>query len=272
MLFSTVGEARESVVASGLTLSDWIVAGLVLAAGLGASQMLNRVLHRKMDRGDSETEVATLVARAVAYLVAAVTVAWSLSLVGVRLGPLVGALGVGGLAVALATQNILSSVLASLILRLRRPFKKGDQVATNSVEGTVEGVSWRTVELRTFDGERAFVPCAEVLSNPVINYTAMGRRRTALGLEVGYDTDLEQARKVLLEALRSTPGVLQDPEPEVWLEEFAEGGVRFALRFWHAPDAETFWRARSEVGMAARLALHQADIEISGPEMTLRFK
>jgi hypothetical protein len=75
MLFSTVGEARESVVASGLTLSDWIVAGLVLAAGLGASQMLNRVLHRKMDRGDSETEVATLVARAVAYLVAAVTLA-----------------------------------------------------------------------------------------------------------------------------------------------------------------------------------------------------
>jgi small conductance mechanosensitive channel len=272
MLFSTVGEARQSVVASGLTLSDWIVAGLVLAAGLGASQIVNRVLHRRMDRGDGETEVATLVARAVAYLVAAVTVAWSLSLVGVRLGPLVGALGVGGLAVALATQNILSSVLASLILRLRRPFKKGDQVSTNSVEGTVEGVSWRTVELRTFDGERAFVPCAEVLSKPVINHTAMGRRRTALGLEVGYDTDLEQARKVLLEALRSAPGVLQDPEPEVWLEEFAEGGVRFALRFWHAPDAETFWRARSEVGMAARLALHQADIEISGPEMTLRFK
>ena len=272
LLLSAAGEARETVVASGLTLSDWITAGAVLAAGLTASQVVNRALHRAMDRGDSETEVAALVARAVAYLVVVVTLTWSLSLLGVRLGPLVGALGVGGLAVALATQNILSGLLASLILRIRRPFRKGDQVSTNSVEGTVEAVSWRTVELRTFDGERAFVPCSEVLSSPVINYTAIGRRRTTLRLEVSYDDDPEQAREVLLETLKSTPGVLQEPEPEVWLEEFTDGGVKFALRFWHAPDAETFWRTRSQVGLAARQGLAGAGIEISGPEMTLRFK
>jgi small conductance mechanosensitive channel len=272
MLLSAVGEARESVVASGLTLSDWITAGAVLAAGLTASQIVNRALHRAMNRGDSETEVAAFVARGVAYLVVVVTLTWTLSVLGVRLGPLVGALGVGGLAVALATQNVLSSVLASLILRLRRPFRKGDQVSTYSVEGTVEAVSWRTVELRTFDGERAFVPCAEVLSTPVINYTAMGRRRTTLCLEVGYEVDLEQARDVLLSTLEAVAGVLESPEPEVWLEQFTDSGVKFALRFWHAPDAETFWRTRSEVGMAARHALAEAGIEISGPEMTLRFK
>lgn len=194
MLLSALGEAREPVVASGLTLSDWITAGAVLAAGLTASQIVNRALHRAMNKGDS------------------------------------------------------------------------------GVEGTVEAVSWRTVELRTFDGERAFVPCAEVLSTPVINYTAMGKRRTTLCLEVGYEVDLEQARDVLLSTVKAVPGVLQSPEPEVWLEQFSDSGVKFALRFWHAPDAETFWRTRSEVGMAARHALAEAGIEISGPEMTLRFR
>src|SRR5918911_169522 len=98
-------------------------------------------------------------------------VMYSLSVLGVRLGPLVGALGIGGVALAFAAQTILANFLGSIILQLRRPFRRGDQIATAGCEGTVEDVNFRTVVLRTFDGERVLVPCSQVLSNPITNHT-----------------------------------------------------------------------------------------------------
>ena len=128
---------------------------------------------------------------------------------------------------------------------MRRPFRRGDQIETNECEGIVEDVNFRVVVLRTFDGERVLVPCAEVLSKPITNHTALGRRRTTLEVGVGYDADLELAREVLLAAAQGADGVLERPPAEVWVKEFGDSSVTLAVRFWHAPDMASKWRARS---------------------------
>ncbi len=115
------------------------------------------------------------------------------------------------------------------------------------------------------------VPCSQVLANPITNYTALGRRRTALSVSVSYDTDLEHARDVLLEAVTGVEGVLDKPSPEVWVDEFADSGVGLAIRFWHAPDIATLWRVRSAVAVATRRALARNAIDIPFPQRVLRF-
>jgi small-conductance mechanosensitive channel len=226
---------------------------------------------RFVRRGDADKGAAVALGRFVGFVFAATGLVYGLSVLGVRLGPLVGALGIGGLAVAFAAQAILANFLGSIILQLRRPFHRGDQISTNDCEGTVEDVNFRTVVLRTFDGERALVPCAEVLARPIINYTVLGRRRTTLPVAVSYDADLQQVRKVLLEAVTAAEGVLDQPPPDVWVEEFADSGVGLAVRFWHAPDVATLWRVRSEVAVAVKQALDREGIEIPFPQRVLRF-
>ncbi len=153
----------------------------------------------------------------------------------------------------------------------RRPFRRGDQIATNGCEGTVIDVNFRTVVLRSFDGERLLVPCSQVLANPITNYTALGQRRTTLSVSVSYDADLERARHVLSEAVTGVVGVLDRPSAEVWVEEFADSGITVAIRFWHAPDIATLWRVRSDVAVAAKRALERSGIEIPFPQRVLRF-
>jgi small-conductance mechanosensitive channel len=89
---------------------------------------------------------------------------YALSVLDVRLGPLLGAVGIGGVAVALASQSLLADFFSSVVLQVRRPFRRGDEIATNDCEGRVEEVNFRTVIVRTWDGERAFIPSSKVLN------------------------------------------------------------------------------------------------------------
>lgn len=257
--------------ATTVTPGEWIAAGAIFATGIVFGRLLQAVLVKVVRRGDADKGAAVALGRFVGFVFAAVGLVYGLSVLGVRLGPLVGALGIGGLALAFAAQAILANFLGSIILQLRRPFHRGDQISTNDCEGTVEDVNFRTVVLRTFDGERAFVPCAEVLAQPIINYTVLGRRRTTLPVSVSYECDLRRTRKVLLEAVTAAEGVLDQPAPEVWVEEFADSGINLAIRFWHPPDIASEWRVRSEVAVAAKQALDQAGIEIPFPQRVIRF-
>jgi small-conductance mechanosensitive channel len=196
---------------------------------------------------------------------------YALAALGIRLGALVGALGIGGLAIAFAAQSILANFLASVILQVRRPFRRGDQIGTNNCEGTVEDVNFRTVVLRTYGGQRVMVPCAEVLGQPIVNHTVAGRRRTSIDIGVAYDADLDLTRQVLLDAVRRVDGVREQPGPEAWVESLGTSSINVVVRFWHAPDQASMWRVRSAVATAAKRALDEAGIEMPFPQRVLRF-
>ncbi len=271
MLFAASADADSRITSAALTPADWIVAAAVLAAGIVLGRTVQALLVRFVQRGDAEEGAAVAVGRFVGFVFAAAGLVYGLSVLGVRLAPLVGALGIGGLAIAFAGQTIIANFLGSIILQLRKPFHRGDQILTNDCEGTVVDVNFRTVVLRSFDGERVLVPCAHVLSNPITNYTVLGKRRTTLSVSVSFATDLERARTVLVDAVRAVEGVLDTPPAEVWVEEFADSGVVLAIRFWHLPDIANLWRVRSDVAVAARRTLERSGIEIPFPQRVLRF-
>ena len=268
-LFAADGD--PPIIRDGLTAADWIVAGAILVVGIAVGALLKSLVSRALNRGDSERAAAVMISRIVAWVAVTVALFWSLALLGVRVGPLFGAVGIGGVALAFAAQSILANFLASIILQVRRPFRRGDQIETNDCEGTVEDVDFRVVRLRTFDGERVLVPCAEVLSKPIVNLTTLGRRRSTLEVGVSYGADLEQARDVLLGAVEGAEGVLDRPPAEVWVKEFDDSAVTLAVRFWHAPDIASLWRVRSQVAVAVKRALDGAGLEIPFPQRVITF-
>lgn len=256
---------------NGLTAQDWFTAAGVVAGALLVAGILQRLTRRSVEREDGGHAVAVFVGRMVALVVFVAGAIYGLSALGVRIAPLLGAVGIGGLAIAFAAQSILQNLFASVMLQMRRPFRRGDQIATGDHEGTVVEVNFRTVVLRTFEGSRVLIPASEVLDNPIVNYTARGLRRTTLEVGVAFDTDLEKAQLVLVQAAREAEGVLAHPSPEAWVEELAESAVQFAVRFWHAPDQATMWRVRSAVAIELKRALDAAGIVIPFPQRVVQF-
>ena len=274
MVAAAATEAEEDLTEAldGLRPEDWIRAGIIVVVAILLSRIVQRVATRLV-RGDEATAVAAgFVGRGLGILVVLVGLVYSLNTLNVRLGPLLGALGIGGLALAFAAQSILENFFSSLLLQARRPFRAGQQVlVADGIEGVVEDMNFRVVVIRTFDGERVFVPASKVLQNPIVNVTLRGPWRTSLPIGVAYGTDVRQAQQVLMDAAAAVDGVLENPPPEVWLEAFGDSSIDYSIRFWHFPDMATRWRVRSEVGMAVADALEAAGITIPFPQRTIWF-
>lgn len=256
----------DDVVREGLTLTDWLVAGATILGAVVVALVLRRVIERLVRRTDPEGAIARFVSRLVQNLVVVLGLLYALSALGVQIGPLVGALGLTGIAVAFAVTAILQNVFASAMLKTRRPIRIGDQVWTKETSGTVTEINFRAVVLESFDGERVFIPSSMVMDDVIVNHTATPTRRTVLPVGVAYGTDLHRAQDVLLEAATGVPGVLPAPAPQALVTAFGESSIDFDVRIWTASDIATVFRVRSAVAMAIKDSFDREGIEIPFPQ------
>lgn len=248
-----------------------LMAVAVLAASVMLAVVLRQLLVRFVDRGDSDRHTGRLIGRFVSVVIVAIGLVYALETAGVAVGPLLGALGVGGIALAFAAQDILSNFIAGVLLQVRRPFRVGEQIGSGDYEGTVEDVNLRTVKLTTYDGLTVYLPNAEVLQAPIVNYTRTPLNRTSLTVGVAYDSDLEAVQELALEACSRAEGVQAGPPVEVWVEEFGDSSINLAVRYWHASDIATRWRVRNAVALSVKRAFDDAGVTIPFPQRTLWF-
>jgi small-conductance mechanosensitive channel len=145
--------------------------------------------------------VAVLVVWVVAFLML-------LTNLGVQVGPLIAGLGVGGVAIALAVQNILGDLFASLSIALDKPFRVGDFLVIGEEKGTVEQIGIKSTRLRSLSGEQIVVSNGDLLKSRVRNYGLLYERRAAFSIGIVYETPREAVREVpaLIEAaIRAQP-------------------------------------------------------------------
>jgi small conductance mechanosensitive channel len=247
---------------------------LVLAAViLVIALLLIRVIMRLVDRGLNRERVEFAVQRLISNLlrVSLVTgaVLLALSIAGVQVGAALAAIGLVGLALAFALQNILENFVAGMLILVRKPFGRGDQIETNDYCGTVEDVDLRVTRLRVFDGELVLVPNADVFTHPIVNLTTRGPRRTRVLVGIDYRDDHDAAVEVLREAVAVAPGVLKTPAPEVLVVELGDSSVDFEVAYWSAPDMRSVRHTRDEVLRGCKRAVEGAGMRIPWPIRTL---
>ncbi|MEW5858736.1 MAG: mechanosensitive ion channel family protein [Cyanobacteriota bacterium] len=188
-----------------------------------------------------------------------------------RLGDIIGLLGLSSVAIGFAFQDIFKNFLAGVLLLLQEPFRLGDQVIVNGFEGTIEEISLRSTQIVTYQGERIVVPNAIVFTSPVQVLTAMPHRRTDLEIGVDYNTPLPYAVETLLKAVSEVEGVLSKPAPEVDGLGFGDSSMNLVVRYWTSPHKVDVRRTKTKVMIALKQACDRADINIPYPIRTLYY-
>lgn len=249
---------------------EWLLAAGVFVASALLAIVVRRIVERLVDR-DSPRTIGRLAGRVAAFLIVVLGFFYALSSVDVAVGPLLGGLGIIGIAIAFSLQDVLANFAAGVILQTRRPIRVGDQIVSNELEGEVEDVTFRSVQIKDFDGETVYIPNSMVLQNPIVNWTKTPNRRTTLEIGVAYDSDLARAQEVLTEAMEGCERVLAHPAPQAFVYEFGESSINFAVRFWHGATILEMWRARDEAAQAAKRALDEHGFTIPFPQRTLWF-
>jgi len=224
------------------------------------ARAVRRGVGRALRRTSTEPHVELLLAKLAYFAVATVGVVIALSFAGVNLSVLVGSLGLATVALGFALQDIVSNFAAGIVLLLEHPFTRGDYIATDGAEGTVEDVRVRATQLRSPDGQRVLVPNKQLFTNVLTNASATMRRRVEVVLELPYGQDAARARELLLAAATGVDGVSDDPAPRLLTEDLGESTLSLRLWFWVDPRAADVVRVRSAVLEAAETALREASL------------
>lgn len=189
-------------------------------------------------------------------------VAFSVVAPSFQAGDLIKVLGIGGVAIGFAFQNILQNFLAGLLLLWAEPFRIGDEIKLDSYEGTVEEIQTRATMVRTYDGRRIVIPNADLFTHSVTINTALDSRRWEYDLTLKDVHDLSQIRSVIVTAVGKVSGVLSDPVPEVLvidLPDPSSGGVKVRILWWtKAPRQHEMLASYDQVLSAVSQALSRA--------------
>ena len=157
---------------------------------------LSRYFKRHAGTGAQASASSTLLSWALRTMLWAVAVLAVLSNIGVNITAFVASLGIGGIAVALAVQNILGDLFASLSIAIDKPFEVGDFIGVGAFVGTVQYVGLKTTRIRSLSGEQLIMSNADLLKQTVSNYKRMSTRRIVFTFGVTYDTVPEQAEAI----------------------------------------------------------------------------
>ena len=186
--------------------SLWFVVA-ALQIGLWANRAIGLGLDRYFagQRTDGLTQasaLATLSAWGARVLLWSVVVLAMLSNLGVNITAFVASLGVGGIAVALAVQNILGDLFASLSIAVDKPFEVGDFIVIGPLAGTVEHVGLKTTRIRSLGGEQIVMANASMISSTIQNYKRLQERRIVFEFGLSYDSPTE--------AVKKAPGIVEE--------------------------------------------------------------
>jgi small-conductance mechanosensitive channel len=199
--------------------------------------------RRRMTRAGREGElerVNVLFSRVAQILTASVAVIILLAHFGVNVTALSTALGVGGLAFTLAAQDSIADAVAGVIILVDRPFRVGDRIEIQGVGtwGDVLDIGLRSTRIRTRDNRVIILPNSTIGSNQVINYSyPEPSYRCETHLSVDGDTDLETARRLIVDTVRSVPDVAADRPIDALYIDMRSIGITFRVRWW----IEDYW-------------------------------
>jgi small conductance mechanosensitive channel len=207
-----------------------LVAILILIVGVMASRAVSRWLLRMLGRLELEAPVRLLLARVAWAACFVLFVIMALQNLGVELLPLIAGLGVAGAGIALATQGVLSNMVAGLSIIFAKPFRVGEYIEIAGVEGTVETITLFSTTLLHVDRSRVVVPNRKIVGEILHNYGRIRQLEVAVG--VAYDADLRAALEAIREVLTGNARVLKDPVAVVQPVQLADSSVNIAVRPW----------------------------------------
>ena len=248
-LIENVTQADPASALDGLLQAGWgkltvgrlLSALLLLLVCLAVVRLLLGMTRRLVGRAALDERIKRYILRGVRaflYLLTALVMAGSLN---IDVSSLIALVGVFGLAVSLAVQDVLGNVAGGMVLLFSKPFTLGDYVSTADGEGEVAEITLTHTKLDTPAGQRVMLPNSKLTAGQIVNYTVRGVRRADHAVSASYNDAPEAVRSACLKALSRTPNILPDPAPQVVLTAYGESSIEYRVRFW--AKSEDYWDA-----------------------------
>ncbi len=250
-----------------------LLAILFQVAIWGDALVTHSIMRYQKQHMESETGRVTTM-RALSFIVRlvlfSVILLLALDNMGIKVTALITSLGVGSIAVALAIQNILSDLFASLSIALDQPFIIGDFIIVDDCMGTVENIGLKTTRLRSLSGEQLIFSNNDLLKSRIRNYKRMGERRVVFSFGVLYQTKYEALQKIpsmVREIIESQKPTRFD---RAHFKEFGDSALNFEVVYYVlSPDYNIYMDIQQAINLTLFQRFEQDGIGFAYPTQTV---
>lgn len=242
----------------------WIAAGIVIVLSVIAAKIARKIVENKFaDRGiEEEHQEIQILGGRITYagiLIIGITV--GLKIAGIDLTTIIAA---GAFGIGFALKDMIMNFLAGVMILVGRHFSIGDFINVGGVTGKVVEIQSRVTVLQAVDGTKVIVPNAELFRNKVTSYTSNPFRRIEITTGVDYRSNLENALKVCMKAVKSTKGILLEPKPSILVTEFGDSEMVIKVRAW--VESKSGWlKIKSELIKAIKHEFEEYDVAMAWP-------
>lgn len=257
-----------------ILLGKLIIISLLLQVAIWGNNLIlylvNRYSKQRMQEdaeGATSFSVLSFVLRIVLW---SIIVLLALDNLGIDITALIAGLGVGGIAVALAVQNILGDLFASLSIVMDKPFVIGDFIVLDTLSGTVEYIGLKTTRLRSLTGEQLIISNSDLLKSRIRNFRRMYERRILFTLGVLYQTPLEKLQmipRIVQKIIESKDKVRFD---RAHFKEYGNFSLNYEIVYWvKDPDFKVYMDIQQSINFEIFQKFQELGIEFAYPTQTL---
>lgn len=235
---------------------------------------VGKVYQRRMRPGDPSAEaMAKSISGILRWVIWALGVVFVLDNLGINISALVAGIGIGGIAVAIASQAVLGDAFSAFSIFLDKPFEIGDFIIVDEHLGTVEHIGVKTTRIRSLSGEQLVFSNADLTKSRIKNYKRMETRRIAFKIGVVYQTPLEQVKKIPLlikDIFSRTEGVRLD---RVHFQSFGDFALTYEIVYYvFSADYNIYMDKQQEINFQIMEDFEQSGIGFAYPTQTLYLK
>lgn len=266
LVYNAINLSIRSLVSGLASRLPYIVAGvIVLVLFWLISRFIRWVFLSGSGRTRMDEQLRILVSRLIAGALMVVGIFSALSVVieSFDFGQVIAGLGFTSFVVGFATKDILNNFLSGILILWQRPFGLGDYLFVGANQGRVEHIGVRATMLRKDDGESVLIPNGEMYSSALTIRGAGKKRRMNLKFHLAFDEDLPRSKRLILDSLARTDGVVKEPAPNVYVTDYASEGALLTVQFWIDTNENKPLRVFDGAAIAIIDTLREAGIEIN---------
>lgn len=247
-----------------------VAAALIFAIGFWLSSLIGKLVVKWMQRHSIDATVHAFVRSCIVLILRTIVILSALATLGINVNSFIAAIGAAGATAGIGLKDSVSQFASGIQILLNKPFKKGDYIAVDTVEGTVDEIKLMQTTLRTTDNKLVILPNSTITLDAITNYTAQDIRRLDINYRIARITQLDAARKIILEYIEKLPGIIYDTDkkPRVVVTGQDAAGIIVTVQIWC--KAENYWDNLYFMQEQVRISFSEGGIIFPGERIDLK--
>lgn len=247
-------------------ISSILIAIIIWFVGNWLIKILKKIIHQIFEKRKTDPAVESFLEKLVVISLKILLFIVVISQLGIKTTSLVAILGAAGLAIGMALQGSLANFAGGVLILIFKPFKIGNYIASSKgPEGTVKSIDIFHTKLVTPQNQLIVVPNGELSNSNITNYSKFDTRRTWFNIDISYDANLRDVKKLLLDTVSKHPKALKSPAPAVVVTALDDSAVKVSVRV--TSKSNDYWDMIEDLIIDCKEALEKENITIAYPQI-----